>query len=210
MNSILSSLKWRYATKKFDSGKKISTQDLASIKEAINLTPSSYGLQPFKVMQIDSPELRAKIQPAAWGQSQIVDASHLFVFAHFTDIGEKEVAAYMQNKADSSGFDVSALKGYQDFIVGKIAEMSDARKSEWNARQTYLAVSTALNAAAELRIDACPMEGFELESLNEILGLKEKGLSAAVIVAVGYRSEEDETQNAPKIRKAEKDLFEIH
>ncbi len=209
MNSILSSLRWRYATKKFDSSKKVSAEDLANIKEAINLTPSSYGLQPFKVLQIDNPELRAKIQPAAWGQTQIVDASHLFVFAHLTDIGEKEVAAYMQNKADRSGFDVSALKGYQDFIVGKIGEMSDARKSEWNARQAYLAVSTALTAAADLNIDACPMEGFELEQLNEILGLKEKGLSAAVIVALGYRSEEDETQNAPKIRKAEKDLFEI-
>ncbi len=209
MNSILAPLNWRYATKKFDTGKKVSAEDLATIKAAINLTPTSYGLQPFKVLQIDSPELRAKIQPAAWGQAQIVEASHLLVFAHYTDIGEKEVAAYMQNKADTAGFDVSVLKGYQDFIVGKIDALSASEKSNWNAKQTYLAVSTALNTAAQLEIDACPMEGFEVNDLNEVLGLKEKGLSAAAIVALGYRSSEDDTQHAPKTRKAEAELFEV-
>lgn len=207
MSKFIESQNWRYATKKFDANKKISDTDLEILKEAIRLSSSSYGLQPYKVLLVENPELRAKLQPAAWGQSQIVDASHLFVFANMVNVGEKEIDTYVNNIAETRGIPVENIVGYGDFMKSKIASLPEDVKNTWAAKQTYLALGNLLNAAAELQIDATPMEGFEPEKVNEILGLNALGLNATLIATVGYRHEEDANQHVKKVRKSKEELF---
>lgn len=205
---LIKNLKWRYATKKFDPNKKINTEDLAKIKEVIQLSASSYGLQLYKVLIIENAELREKLKPASWGQSQITDASQVIVFCNYTDVKDEHIDAYIDLKANSLGIAADELKGYGDFIKGKMGEITTEQKSQWTARQTYIALGNLLAACAELNIDACPMEGFEVQQYDEILGLSAKGLSAALVATIGYRSSEDDTQHAPKVRKPANLLFE--
>ena len=207
MSTFIDNQNWRYATKKFDATKKISTEDLNTLKEAIRLSTSSYGLQPYKVIIVENPELRAQIQPAAWGQSQIVEASHLIIFANRTSINEDEVDTFFDNISKTREIPLEALAGYQGFLKGQINGLSEDAKNIWNAKQTYLALGNLLNAAAELKIDVTPMEGFSPAAVNEILGLNELGLNASLIATVGYRSEEDATQHQKKVRKSNKELF---
>lgn len=207
MSDFISNQKWRYATKKFDASKKISSEDLETLKEAIQLSSSSYGLQPYKVFIIENPELRAKIQPFAWGQSQIVDASQLLVFANITNFGETEIDSYINNMAETRGIPVESIKGYADFMKMKVTALSVEDRNNWTSKQTYLALGNLLNAAAELKIDVTPMEGFEPENVNEVLGLKELGLNASLLATIGYRHEEDATQHYKKVRKSKNELF---
>ena len=207
MSTFIDHQNWRYATKKFDSTKKISTEDLNTLKEAIRLSSSSYGLQLYKVLIVENPELRAKIQPAAWGQSQIVDASHLIVFANQTNVTEADIDGYLKNVAETRNIPETALSGYGDFMKGGILSRSDDDKANWTSKQTYLALGNLLNAAAELKIDVTPMEGFVPAQVNEILGLNELGLNATLIATVGYRHEEDATQYQKKVRKSNEELF---
>jgi len=207
MNTFLDHQNWRYATKKFDAAKKISTEDLNTLKEAIRLSSSSYGLQPYKVIIVENPELRAQIQPVAWGQSQIVDASHLIVFANRTTINDAEIDAFFENISKTREIPLEALSGYQGFMKGKINELSEDAQNIWNSKQTYLALGNLLNAAAELKIDVTPMEGFVPAQVNEILGLDALGLNASLIATVGYRHTEDATQHLKKVRKSNEELF---
>jgi nitroreductase len=207
MSDFITHQNWRYATKKFDASKKVSDQDLETLKEAIRLSTSSYGLQPYKVIIVENPELRAQLQPASWGQSQIVDASHLFVFANITDIQDVHIDELIENMALIRGLKVIDLKGYADFMKSKIVPLPIAQKEIWTAKQTYLALGNLLNAAAELKIDVTPMEGFEPEKYNEILGLDKLGLNASLVATVGYRHDEDATQHYVKVRKPENELF---
>lgn len=207
MSNFISNQNWRYATKKFDATKKISSEDLETLKEAIQLSTSSYGLQPYKVFIIENPELRAKIQTFAWGQSQIVDASQLLVFANITNFGETEIDQYIANMAETRGIPVESVKGYADFMKMKITALTEEDRNNWTSKQTYLALGNLLNAAAELKIDVTPMEGFEPENVNEVLGLKELGLNASLLATIGYRHEEDATQHYKKVRKPKNELF---
>jgi len=207
MTNFIKNAKWRYATKKFDATKKVSNEDLAILKEAIRLSASSYGLQPYKVVFVDNPELRAKLQPAAWGQSQIVDASHVVVFANITNFGEKEIDDYMKNLTETRGISLESVKGYADFMKSKITTLSVEERNTWTSKQTYLALGNLLNAAAELNIDVTPMEGFEAEKVNEIMGFDKLGLNTSLIATIGYRHEEDTTQHYTKVRKSEEELF---
>ncbi len=207
MSNFIKNANWRYATKKFDATKKVSDADLQTLKDAIRLSASSYGLQPYQVILVENPELRAQLQPAAWGQAQIVDASHVLVFANVTNIGDAEIDAYLNNMAETRGLPLDALQGYGDFMKSKISSLSAEQKNTWTSKQTYLALGNLLNAAAELNIDVTPMEGFEPEKVNEILGLNEKGLNASLIATIGYRHAEDATQNYAKVRKSEQELF---
>ena len=207
MSNFITNQKWRYATKKFDASKKISSEDLETLKEAIQLSTSSYGLQPYKIFIIENPELRAKIQPAAWGQSQIVDASQLIVFANITNFGETEIDNYIHLMAETRGITVESVKGYADFMKMKITGLPEEQRNVWTSKQTYLALANLMNAAAELKIDVTPMEGFEPEKVNEILGLPELGLHASLLATIGYRHEEDATQHYAKVRKPKNELF---
>jgi nitroreductase len=207
MTQFIKDANWRYATKKFDASKKVSAEDLATLKEAIRLSASSYGLQPYKVFIIENPEVRAQLQPASWGQSQIVDASQVLVFANMTQFGAAEIDAYLQNVVETRGIPADAIQGYGDFMKSKITALPDDVKANWTAKQTYLALGNLLNAAAELKIDVTPMEGFEADKYNEILGLTKKGLNASVVATIGYRHEEDATQHYAKVRKSTEELF---
>ena len=207
MSNFIQDANWRYATKKFDTTKKVSKEDLETLKEAIRLSASSFGLQLYKVIIVDNPELRAKLQPASWGQTQIVDASHLIVLANQTNVGTPEIDSYIENISKTRNLPVDALSGYADFMKGAINPLSEEAKNIWTAKQTYLALGNLLNAAAELKIDVTPMEGFDPKQYNEILGLDKLNLNASVIAAVGYRHEEDATQHYKKVRKSNEDLF---
>ena len=207
MNTFIENQNWRYATKKFDATKKISNQDLNILKEAIRLSSSSYGLQPYKVIIVENSELRAKIQPAAWGQSQIVDASHLIVFANETNLAEQSIDSYIKNMSATRNIPLDSLVGFGDFMKSKILTLPEETKNVWTSKQTYLAMGNLLNAAADLKIDVTPMEGFDPAQVNEILGIDKLGLNASLIATLGYRHEEDTTQHYPKVRKSEQELF---
>ena len=209
MNTVLEHRTWRYATKKFDASKKVSDQDLETLMEATRLSASSYGLQPYHVFVITDQEVKEKLKPASWNQSQITDASHLIVFANATDFGEELVDDYLTNMSETRSIPLEGLKGYADLMKSKLMELTTEEKSNWTARQAYIAFGNLMQAAAELKIDTCPMEGFEADKYNEILGLNDKNLNAAVVLAIGYRSEEDVTQHLPKVRKSKEELFTL-
>lgn len=209
MNNVIENRTWRYATKKFDNTKKVSDSDLEVLLEATRLSASSYGLQPYHVFVITNEKVREQLRPVSWGQSQITDASHLIVFANITDFGEELLDDYVSNVSTTRNIPSEGLKGYSDFMKSKLLDLPTGTKSVWTARQAYIAFSNMMQAASELKIDTCPMEGFESEAYNEILGLSEKNLNASVVLAVGYRSDEDETQHYAKVRKSKEELFTI-
>ena len=207
MSNILDKLNWRYATKKFDSSKKLSLENLNTLLEAIKLSASSYGLQPYHIFVIEDKDIREKLKPASWGQSQITDASQIIVFANKTTVNEELVDDYINNLVTTRGIAQKDLKGFSDFMKSKLVQLTNTEKEVWAANQVYLALGNVMTIAAELEIDTCPMEGFEPEQYNEILGLNEKQLNAAVVLAVGYRSEDDQTQHDAKVRRAKEKLF---
>jgi nitroreductase len=207
MSTLLENLNWRYATKKFDATKKISEADLNTLKEAVRLAASSYGLQPYKVVIVENPELREQLKAAAYGQTQITDSSQLFIFANDLNAGPESVAAYIKNISETRGVPVEALGGFADMMNGVISNLSQENKNIWTAKQTYIALGTLLAAAAELKIDATPMEGFNAAAFNEILGFDKLGLNASVIATVGYRHDEDDSQHYKKVRKSHEELF---
>lgn len=207
MNTFLENQNWRYATKKFDPTKKITAEDLSILKEAIRLSSSSYGLQPYKVIIVENPELRAKIKPSAWGQSQVVEASHLIVFANETNFGDIGIDNYIKNASETRAIPVESLKGYADFIKSSISALPENARNTWTEKQTYLALGNLLNAAAELKIDVTPMEGFVAQEVNEILGLDKLGLNTSLMATLGYRHEDDTTQHHKKVRKSNEELF---
>ena len=207
MNSVIEHRTWRYATKKFDATKKVSDEDLETLLEATRLSASSYGLQPYHVFVVSDQQVKEQLKPASWGQSQITDASHVIVFANATDFGEELVDDFLENVSETRKIPVENLKGYSDFMKSKLLGLPLETKSDWTTRQAYIAFSNMMQAAAELKIDTCPMEGFEADKYNEILGLDKKNLNAAVVLAVGYRSQEDNTQHLPKVRKSKEELF---
>lgn len=205
----LENLNWRYATKKFDVDKKVSPEDVAALLESIQLSASSYGLQPYEVFVIEDPELREKLREVSWNQPQITDASHLLVFANMISIDENYINAYLKNISKTRNLELENLKGLEDMLKNTVLNLSAEEQSVWTANQAYIALGNFLAAAANLKIDTCPMEGFIPEKYDEILGLKEKGLTTAVIATMGYRSDEDSMQHAPKVRKHKEELFHL-
>ncbi|MCI5057040.1 MAG: NAD(P)H-dependent oxidoreductase [Flavobacteriales bacterium] len=207
--SLIESLKWRYATKRFDPTKKVAAKDLAILREAIKLAATSYGLQHFKVLQIENATLRKALQKVSWNQSQIVDASHLFVFCNYAELTEEHIRTFANLKSRVQNLSEQQANGYADFIIGKLNDLNSEAIQNWCAKQIYLALGNLLVACADAQIDACPIEGFEPDQYDEILGLSGKGLKSVVVAAVGYRSEEDSYQKKPKVRKQDSDLFEV-
>ena len=207
MSNTVENLKWRYATKKFNSSKTISNEDFETLKKAIQLTASSYGLQPYKILNIEDKEIRKKLREVSWNQPQIEDASHMIVLANITDFGDELVDDYFENVIETRNVTKEDVEDYSNTIKSTIGQLSQEQKAQWTAKQAYIVVGNLLSAAAQLRIDACPMEGFQNEEYNKILDLNSKNLNAAVVVTLGYRSEEDDTQHYEKVRKPENQLF---
>ncbi len=207
MSTFLENQNWRYATKKFDATKKISAADLAFLKEAIRLSTSSYGLQPYKVFIVENPELRAKLVAASYGQAQVADASHLLVFANELNFGAAGIDQFASTICKTRELPLEAIQGYVDYMKGNITGLPEEVRNIWTSKQTYLALGNLLNAAAELKIDVTPMEGFIPAQVNEILGLDKLGLNASLLAPIGYRHEEDATQHYKKVRKSNDELF---
>ena len=207
--SLLQQLNWRYATKKFDATKKISAADWAVLEEALILTASSYGLQPWKFIIVTDPALKAKLRYASWNQSQVEDCSHLVVFAAKQDITETDLDRFIARTAEVRGSTVESLAGYKGFMMGDLVKGArHAVIHEWAARQTYIAMGNLLTSAALLGIDACPFEGIEPAKYDEILGLKGTGYATVSACPVGYRADDDKYASAPKVRFAAKELID--
>lgn len=207
MSKFIESQNWRYATKQYDASKKISQQDLATLTDAIQLSVSSYGLQPYKVLVIEDLEIRNKLKEVAFNQSQITDASQLIVFATINDVGDNEIDSFVKNIADTREIPLESVEGYGSYMKSIINGLTPEQKQIWASKQTYLALGNLLNAAADLKIDATPMEGFIATSFDEILDLKKLNLSTSVIATIGYRHEDDQMQHFKKVRKSKEELF---
>jgi nitroreductase len=205
---LIEDLKWRYATKKFDHDKEVSPEEIELIKQSIQLAATSYGLQLFKVIEVKNKSIREKLLPASWNQKQVIEASHLFVFCNYIDVEDINIDVYMKLKAEIQSLKIEDLKGYAGFIKDTLSAISQEKKQVWMAKQTYIALANAMTACAALKIDSTPMEGFSPKSYSDILNLESKGLQASLVLAIGYRSEEDKTQYSKKVRKPIKDLFE--
>src|SRR5687768_10787463 len=179
---LIDQLNWRYATKQYDPTRKISTADWATLEEALVLSPSSMGLQPWTFLVVDDPAVRAQLLLASYGQPQVVDASHLVVFATKLNFTEADVDAHIRRTADVRGISVDALAGLRTMSVRSVVEgMTDAERRVWAGNQTYIALGNLITSAALLGIDATPMEGIERCRYDDILGLAPRGLTTSVI-----------------------------
>jgi len=205
---LIEKLNWRYATKRMN-GTKVPQIKVDNILEAIRLTPTSYGLQPFKVIVIDNQELKEKIFNDACQQPQIKEASHILVFAANKKVTEKQVDEYMELIATARGISLNDLSGFRSMLNGVIAGTAE-QNFVWTARQAYIAFGVGIAAAALEEVDATPMEGFSADVLNKILELEEQNLSAVTILTLGYRDEaNDYLAKAPKVRKNKEKLFDF-
>lgn len=207
MNSIVDKLNWRYATKKFDSSKKISEKDLETLLEAARLTASSYGLQPYEIYVIEDTDVRQKLRKASYDQPQITDASYLIVLANKPTFNETMIDDYIANIMAIRGVSKEDLKGFSQTMKSTLLDLPDAYKNTWTSNQAYIVLGNLMTVASEMKIDTCPMEGFDKAKYNEILGLTDKDLNAAVVLAVGYRSADDTTQHYPKVRYSKEQII---
>jgi nitroreductase len=205
----LQQLNWRYATKKFDTAKKLTADQLDILLSAIQLAPSSYGIQPFKVIVVTDPAVREELKLAAYGQSQITDASQLLVFAIHADFNETHIDDFATNIVETRGITLEDIGGYVEIMKGTVKNLTQEQLQIWNAKQAYIALGFLLETAAIENIDACPMEGFNAARFDEILGLEDKNLKSVVIATVGFRAEDDNYQFYKKVRHAKSDMF-IH
>ncbi len=206
MSTVLDAMQRRYATKAYDTSKKVSEADLTTILEAMRLAPSSFGLQPWKFIVVENTETREQLKANSRGQPQVTDASHLIVLAVKKSITEADVDAYMQSVASTRNMPVEALAEYKWMIIGTVGSRDDASIRAWNAKQAYIALGVWILTAAQLHIDATPMEGFDASKYDEILGLGD--YTTAVIMPVGYRSENDQSQHYAKVRFSAEQIIE--
>jgi nitroreductase len=192
--------------KKFDPARKIQAPDWKTLEQSLVLSPSSYGLQPWKFLVVENPDARAKLRAAAYNQSQITDASHLVVFAHRTGFGTADIDRHLDRVAQVRNLETESLAGYRNAMLGAVQrpqEQTDA----WTSRQVYIALGNFLATAALLGIDACPMEGFDAAQFDKILGLTEQGYHAQVVATAGYRAADDAYATLPKVRYSPEDVI---
>jgi nitroreductase / dihydropteridine reductase len=196
---LINHLKWRYATKKYNA-EKVSDEKVDQILEAINLTASSCGIQPYRVLVISNPEVRAQLGAGSFN-GQIVNSSHLLVFAAFNEISTTYIEEYIKMAEKQRNLPEGGMDDLKNKLINYFSVNSTEANAIWANKQAYIGLGTALVAAAELKIDTTPMEGFDAQRFNEVLGLKEKGLHAAVILSLGYRdAENDYFANMAKVR----------
>jgi nitroreductase len=198
---LVQQLSWRYAVKKFDPTKKISATDWEALEKSLVLTPSSYGLQPWKFLVVQTPEMRRKLTPASWNQTQVEDCSHFVVLASKTSLDEAYIENFIKETCKVRGIPVETLAGYKKMMVGDLLTGPRSRMIEqWAALQVYIALGNLMTSAALLGIDTCPMEGIQPLEYDKILGLENSGYLTRVACAVGYRSLDDKYAKAAKVR----------
>ena len=198
---LINQLNWRYATKQFDPQRKISPEDWAALEEALVLSPSSFGLQPWRFIVITDQATKERLAAASWGQRQPADCSHLVVFTIKKEINERVLDVYVDRITEVRGTPRTSLAGLHDMMTGSLINgMDAAARNTWAAHQVYIALGNFLTSAALLGIDACPMEGIEPAKYDEILGLTKQGFGAVVVAAAGYRATGDKYAALKKVR----------
>lgn len=198
---VLEKLQWRYATKKFDPTKKIPENIWHALEQSMVLAPSSFGLQPWKFIVVRNSDVRRQLLEPSWNQSQVVDASHLVVFALQQDVVASDVDRFLSRMAEVRQVPVENLAGYGNMVKGFIEKPPyPLNLNEWAARQVYIALEQFMMTAAMLGIDTCPMEGFIPAQYDEILGLTEQRYASVVVCPAGYRAEDDKYASMPKVR----------
>lgn len=204
--SLLQALNWRYAVKRMN-GSKVPAEKVNNIVEATRLSASSMGLQPYTILLIEDEALREKIKPIAFNQPQITESSHLLVFAAWDDISEAQIDEYINNIVTTRGITPDSVADFRNIMVRHTQSMTREQRHQWAARQAYIAFGTAIAAAASEGVDATPMEGFNSAALDELLGLKEKGLRSVTLLPLGYRDEQnDYLAGAKKVRRNREEL----
>ena len=200
---IISLLKWRYATKKMDASKAVPAEKLERVLECIRLTATSSGLQPYELIVVTNPEVRAKIKAIAWNQAQVTDGSHLLVFAAWDNYTAERINQMFDLTNDERGFKNEGWENYRNMLLANYPVRDAEVNFQHAARQAYIGLGTALIAAAAEQVDATPMEGFDPAALDEILGLRQRGLRSVVILPLGYRQEEgDWLVKLKKVRRS--------
>jgi nitroreductase len=208
ISQLLDALNWRYATKAFDPNRKLPADTWATLEKSMVLSPSSFGLQPYRFLVINDPAIRERLMPHAWGQRQVVDASHFVVFAARTSVTEAEIAEFLQLIAKTRGVSPESLAGYRGMMAGMLlSEGFQPVAPHWTARQAYIALANLMTGAALLGVDTCPIEGFVPAEFDRILDLPAQGLASVACCAVGYRSPTDKYASVPKVRFDRSHLF---
>lgn len=198
---LFESLMWRYATHAFDKNKKISQADWDLVEDVLRLTPSTFGLQPWKFIVVQNVELRQKLLPYTWNQSQVLDCSHYIVFATLSQISEAYVMKYMKKVSDVRRAPLDLMAEYKNKIMGSVqGPINEANIIHFTRRQAYIAMGSLLTSAALMRIDTCPIEGLDREKYDDLLGLKGTDYRTIAAVACGYRSSEDRYAKLQKVR----------
>jgi nitroreductase len=206
-SQLLAALRWRYAAKSFD-GRAIPDATWDALEEALRLTPSSYGLQPWKFLVIRDPELRARLRSASFNQRQVTECSHFVVFTHTPEITEADVDRFLDALAISRGVPRANLDGYRKVILGDVHGHRKPLLREWTRHQCYIALGNFMTSAALLGVDTCPMEGLVPAKYDELLGLERTRFRTVVACAAGFRSPDDRSAAAPKIRYPLADIVE--
>lgn len=203
--NYLDALKWRYAVKQF-SDKKVPQHHIENMIEAIQLSASAYGLQPYKLFVIDSTHIKQKLLPHSYGQTKVAECSHLFVFANKTVTTQDDIEHFINGVAHTQNTPIETLHPYQELIAQDILNMSLSQQANWSEQQCYIALGNLLNYTAIHQIDSAPMTGFDSKGINNELGLDQMGLNAAILCPVGFRSENDHSALRKKYRKPLEEL----
>jgi nitroreductase len=206
--STIEQLKWRYATKQFDPTKQISPETWQALEQSLVLSPSSFGVQPWKFFVVRNPELRQQLVAHSWGQKQVSDASHLVVFAIKKHVDKAYIDRYIARMAEVQQVSVEALQGFEKVVKDFLDRMSPAEIDTWATRQTYIALGEFMTAAAMLGVDTCPLEGFIPAKYDEVLGLTAQGYASVVLCAAGYRAADDKSAARPKVRFATEEMVQ--
>lgn len=198
--SVLNALQWRYATKQFDSARKIDAETWNAIEQSLILTPSSFGLQPWKFIVVADPAIRSELRAASWNQPQVTDASHLVVLTTRTDLTQNDIDAWINRMAEVQGCPTENFAPLAGMISGFSSSMSSDARRAWNSRQVYIALGQLMTTAAMLNIDTCPLEGIDPAAYDRALGLENSGYATVVACALGYRDAADKYASTLKAR----------
>jgi len=208
-SQLLAALERRYATKKFDASKKIPAETWATLEQALVLSPSSFGLQPWKFIVVTDPAVKAKLLPVSWNQAQVTDCSHHLVFAVRKGVDEAHVDKFLARQIALRGDAPEALAGYRGMMMGFVKNMAASGMTDmWATKQVYVALGQFMAAAALLGVDACPMEGITPVAYDDILGLTGSEFATVVSCSVGYRAADDKYATAAKVRFLTSELIQ--
>ena len=199
-------LEWRYATKEFDVNKKVSEEDLTGLLEDANLSATAYGLQPFEFVVVSNQEVKDSLVEHSYGQKQVAENSHLVVLAARTDIDENYITEYTERIEKIRDLPKGSVDEFKNMMLSVFTNMPQQDKMVWAQKQAYIILGTLMVSAASRKIDSCPMEGFDPEAYDKVLGLTEKNLHATLAFPIGYRLETDKTQQYIKVRKSLDDI----